>query len=102
MAEAAGLAVGVVSLAVSLKACIDLFDCFHAAWKHDHDYTILVVKLNIEKALLLQWAQRSGLVERIQAKSSDDFDKFAIALPIVNAIKDLLGNGQKLQARYGL
>jgi hypothetical protein len=102
MAEAAGLAVGVVGLATSLKACIDLFDCFYAAWKHERDYSIPVAKLNIEKALLLQWAKGSGLIDSITRDHFDDVAKFAAALPILDAIKELLGDGQKLQERYGM
>lgn len=102
MAEAAGLAVGVVGIAMSLKACIDLFDCFYAAWKQDRDYTILVVKLNIQKALLLQWAQDCGLMESLARDCSEDDDKFAAALPILDAIKELLTDAKKLQALYGV
>lgn len=104
MAEAAGLAVGVVSLGMCLKACLDLFETFHASWKIEKDFTIVVVKFNIEKALLLQWAQQSGLISRIENPNSEKVHLFiepSIALPILQAIESLLSDGQKLQMRYG-
>lgn len=103
MAETAGLVVGVASLAVTLKACIDLFDTFHAAWKLDRDLESIVLKLNIEKALLIQWAQQSGLTDAIDdgLDQLDGPEDFALALRILSEIKALLGDGEKLKSKFG-
>lgn len=99
MAEAAGLAVGVVSLAVSFKACIDLFDCFYVAYKQVPDLLILVTKLDVERYLLLQWGKEAGLCDDADNSHISDFGR---ALPIFDAIKLLLSDGQKLRERYHL
>jgi hypothetical protein len=98
MAEAAGLAIGIVSLVVTLKSCIELFDTFYSTWTTDDDLKTLVLKLKIEKALLIQWAQQSGLTD--EDRQSFD-DRFGLALPILEEIRSLLSNGDRLQTKYG-
>jgi hypothetical protein len=58
MAEVAGLFLGAVALLGTFKDCIDLFSYISAARSLGNDYEILNTKLDIEKTLLLQWADR--------------------------------------------
>lgn len=102
MAEAAGLAVGITGLAVSFKACIDLFDCFYTAKKLDHDFYILVTKLDIERTKLLQWGERTGILRPDVTRGAAGIEKLSAALPILKGIKALLCDGQILQTRYAM
>lgn len=75
----------------------------HAAWKLDGDLESIVLKLNIEKALIIQWAQQSGLIDAIRdgherLKGHEDL---ALASRILNEIKNLLENGENLKSKYG-
>ncbi len=102
MAEVAGVAVGVLALIGSFRDCIDLFSCFVAARSLGRDYEILSAKLDIEKALLLQWADRTNLLKPHYDKRLDDPDVRAIVARIMSNIELLLGDSQVLQQRYGL
>ena len=62
MAELAGLTVGVLGLAGTFSACIEAFGLFHASESYGRDFEILLTRLDIEKTLLLQWAEQVGLV----------------------------------------
>ncbi|KAJ9602482.1 hypothetical protein H2200_013025 [Cladophialophora chaetospira] len=102
MAEAAGLALGVVALAGVFKDCIDLFSYIEAARELGSDFKLLETRLDVEKTLLLQWAERVGLVSGERDQRLCD----AKTQPAVNAILEsmrlLLGESEELQNRYGL
>ncbi|KAG6361984.1 hypothetical protein INS49_010213 [Diaporthe citri] len=66
--EAVGLAISIISLAGIFKDCIDLFSMISTAKSMEKDFTILSVKLDIEKTLLLQWAEHVRLVH-------EDYDR---------------------------
>ncbi|KAM7201112.1 hypothetical protein V8F33_003524 [Rhypophila sp. PSN 637] len=83
MAEAVGLSLAILGLAGNLKGCLDMFAYFSSAHDFGRDYSTLASKFDIEKALLLQWAER--LVSGIFAN-----------------IKRLLADGAELQRKYGL
>lgn len=61
--EAVGLAISVISLVGAFKDCIDLFSMISTAQSVEKDFTILRVKLDIEKTLLLQWATQVRLLQ---------------------------------------
>lgn len=82
MAEAAGLAVGIAGLAVSFKACIELFDCFYTAKTLDRDFSILVTKLDIEKPKLLQWGEQAHILQPDRRRPYANRDALLAALPI--------------------
>ncbi len=102
MAEVAGVAVGVLALIGSFRDCIDLFSCFVAARSLGRDYEILSAKLDIEKALLLQWADRTNLLKPEYDKRLDDPNMRAIMARVMSNIELLLGDSQVLEQRYGL
>ena len=117
MAEAAGLAIGVVALAGSLRDCVELFSYFSAARSFSKDFEVLATKFDLEKTLLLQWADRVNLLEH-QVEYDDDrrmdvlkYDYDArLDVPgtqkavgqILASIKLLLSSGADLKQRYGL
>ncbi|KAF2191925.1 hypothetical protein K469DRAFT_621887 [Zopfia rhizophila CBS 207.26] len=62
MAEAAGLAVGVLALIGAFKDAIDFFNNFKASRELGRDYELLVTRLDIERTILLQWAEHVNLL----------------------------------------
>src|ERR1700712_1621723 len=102
MAEAAGLIVGVVALAGTFKDCIDLFAYVSASRNIGRDYELLNTKLDVEKALLLQWADRLRLLTRDHdARLDEPTTRDAISC-VLESIQLLLGDSETLQERYGM
>ncbi len=103
MAEAAGLAIGVIALAGVFKDCVDLFDYFCASRSLGRDYELLETKLDIEKTLLLQWAERVRLLDVVHG--CDERLRNPVAAELVSRIlaslKLLLSESGHLQGRYG-
>ena len=103
MAEAAGLALGIVALAGVFKDCVDLFAYISASRNLGQDYELLNIKLDIEKTLLLQWAFRVGLHSESQYDTRLDQPNVERAISgVLSGIVLLLSDSQKLQSRYGL
>ncbi|KAH6886827.1 prion-inhibition and propagation-domain-containing protein [Thelonectria olida] len=100
--EAAGLALGVVGLAGAFKGCIDLFSCFSSHRSLGRDYEILDAKLQVEKVLLLQWAQRVRLFEGDYDQRLDESTTNQAVARILASIQHLLSESRALQERYGL
>jgi hypothetical protein len=102
MAEAAGLAVGAVALIGAFKDCIDLFAYILAARSFARDCDILNTKLDVEKTLLLQWAERVRLLKRPWDPRLNDAGNYALVERILESVRKLLSEGRELQSRYGL
>ncbi|KAI1353533.1 prion-inhibition and propagation-domain-containing protein [Xylaria sp. FL0043] len=103
MAEAVGLALGVVGLAGTLKSCADLISFFSSNKSFGRDHQILEVKLNVQKALLLQWAKRVRLLYPDDYdKRLDDPDTQSTVSCILAAIQQLLSETTRLEQRYEL
>ncbi|KAM0556074.1 hypothetical protein ACHAPJ_006062 [Fusarium lateritium] len=100
--EPVGLALGVVGLAGVFKSCIDLFSYFASHRSMGRDYEILDAKLQVEKTLLLQWAQRVRLLEKSYDRRLDDPVTEQAISCILSSIHHLLGESTALQERYGL
>lgn len=100
--EAVGLAISIISLAGIFKDCIDLFSMISTAKSMEKDFTILSVKLDIEKTLLLQWAEHVRLVHEDYDRRLDNPRTKRTVARILESIKDLLGDGSELERRYGM
>lgn len=106
MAEVAGLVLGVVGIAGVIgvfKDTVDLFTLLADSRGLGRDYEILNAKLDIEKALLLQWA------DGVKLLSLDDYDRRLdvpdtqrLVTEILSCIGRLLSESSELQQRYGL
>ncbi|RYO80686.1 hypothetical protein DL766_000327 [Monosporascus sp. MC13-8B] len=102
MAEAVGLTLGIVSLAGTFKGCIDLFDYISASRSLGLDYELLDTKLDVEKALLLQWATRVGLLAEHPDARLDQPNVCRAISRVLAGIQLLLSDSQTLQGRYGM
>lgn len=103
MAEAVGLAVGVLALVGTFKDCVDLFDYFSTSRTLGRDFELLETKLDIEKTLLLQWADRVQLLDPdfYDARLRDPSTADPVSRVLCN-LRLLLCEGGTLQKRYGV
>ncbi|KAI1284086.1 prion-inhibition and propagation-domain-containing protein [Xylaria sp. FL0933] len=86
----------------TLKSCADLIS-FSSNKSFGRDHQILEVKLNVQKALLLQWAKRVRLLYPDDYdKRLDDPDTQSTVSCILVAIQQLLSETTRLEQRYGL
>ncbi|KAM7214509.1 Prion-inhibition and propagation domain containing protein [Rhypophila decipiens] len=102
MAEAVGLALGMAGLAGSFKGCIDVFTYFSSAQTLGKDYVILTTKFEIERTLLLQWAERVRLLHSDPDARFEEEAKRDAVSSILGTIKVLLDDGAELKKKYGL
>ncbi|KAI0892495.1 prion-inhibition and propagation-domain-containing protein [Annulohypoxylon nitens] len=105
MAEIAGLVVGVVGVAGvigAFKDTIDLFNIFMSSREFGRDYEILDTKVDIERAILLQWADSVRLLRPDYDKRLDDGVVQRAVAGILGCIKFLMGDEAQLKNRYGL
>lgn len=100
--EAVGFAISIISLASIFKDCIDLFSMISTAKSMGKDFTILSVKLDVERTLLLQWAEQVRLVHEDYDRRLDDPDTKRMIARILQSIKFLLSDGASLEHRYGM
>jgi hypothetical protein len=105
MAEVAGLilgAVGVAGVIGAFKDTIDLFNLIADSHHLGHDHEILDIKFDIEKTLLLQWADRVKLLRPDYDKRLDSSDTQTLINRTLGGIGLLLSDTSELQQRYGL
>ena len=102
MAEAVGVALGVLTLAGTLRDCVELFSYFEAIKKFGVDLELLVARLDIQKALLVQWADRVHLFDyECDRRLNNPTTKHAVAKALAG-IQQLLSQSGKFKDRYGL
>ncbi|KAF5625543.1 uncharacterized protein FTJAE_9961 [Fusarium tjaetaba] len=105
MAEVAGLALGVLGLAGLIGAFKDTIDVFNTVVDMRHmgrQYQVLDIKLDIEKALLLQWADRVKLLQPNHDVRLDEPSTQTLVLRILSSVRMILADTNQLQQRYGL
>lgn len=68
----------------------------------EKDFTILSVKLDIERTLLLQWAEQVRLIHKDYDPRLDNPDTKRTIARVLMSIKDLLSDGSQLENRYGM
>ncbi|KAI1158606.1 prion-inhibition and propagation-domain-containing protein [Nemania serpens] len=102
MAEAAGLALGVAFLALTLQNCLDLFSYISAGLFLDRDYEVLTTKLDVEKFLLLKWASGLSLTSSTYDRRLDDPTTQDTIHKVLRCIFQLLSESDALETRYGL
>lgn len=101
--EITGLAIGVAALVGSFKDCIDVYGTIVAARSLTDDAEVLNTKLDVERMMLLQWADRAGLTEPEKYdRRLDDADLKQTGARVLQNIKRLLSDSKLLKDRYGL
>ena len=90
---------GVIGL---FKDSVDMFSLIVDSRHLGRDYEILETKLDIEKMLLLQWADRVKLLSPSYDKRLDDRDTQRLIAKILESVATLLTNAPELQQRYGM
>lgn len=106
MAETAGLILGVVGVAGligAFKDTIDVFALYSASKSLGRDSEILDIKLEIEKTLLLQWADRTNLLrpDSIDPRLRNQETQHAV-VQALGCIRLFMEDVQGLQKRYGV
>ncbi|RMZ77299.1 hypothetical protein DV737_g4437, partial [Chaetothyriales sp. CBS 132003] len=96
-------AIGVVSLASIVSTCIEGFHIFQSIRGYNHDTDTVMLKLEIERALFIEWAQSVGLLKKHYVKVylfNPETDK--LVYDVVFKIKQLLDEAETLARKYGL
>jgi hypothetical protein len=105
MADPGGLIIGVVGLGALYSTCVECFSVFRKIRAFDRDYEFLASRLWTEKALLMRWGQRMGLLtgnmRDIDPQLQDPYTKQAVA-GVLFCIEILLTDTKKFQTTYGL
>lgn len=105
MAEAAGLAlgvVGVVGVIGAFKEAIDLFAVLASPRQFSRDYEVIITKLDIEKMMLLQWADRVRLLHSDYDERLTDVDIGMGIRRTLRCLRMLMGDARQLDKRYGV
>ncbi|CAN9188605.1 unnamed protein product [Alternaria alternata] len=101
--EVAGLAVGTLALVGVFEDCVRLFSQIGAASSMEKDYILLATRLDLQKALLLQWAERIKIYDEglCDPRLSDPIIE-SLIFRTLDCIRKLLDDGDVLQGRYGV
>ncbi|KAM5346259.1 hypothetical protein ACJ41O_009264 [Fusarium nematophilum] len=106
MAEAAGLALGVVGIFGIIGAFKDTIDLLNLVVDSKHltrDYEVLHTKVDLEKVLLVQWAEGVNLLNPDNYdKRLDDPANSKAVIRALKCIKHILDDTSELEQRYGL
>jgi hypothetical protein len=101
--EAVGLTVGLLALVGVFEDCVTLLSQFGAAKSIGKDYSYLATRLDFQRTLLLQWAERLKLYDNKEydTRLKDPYLKDLIQSGL-QCIIQLLQDGHLLQDRYGV
>jgi hypothetical protein len=102
MAEAAGFAIGAVALISLFTDCVDILKLISASRSLGRDCELVNTRLDIEKALLLQWATRVRLLDPDYDQRLDDPRIRETVSKTLDSIRLLLQESHDLGRRYGL
>lgn len=104
MAEAAGVALGVLAL---WKNCVAVFDMIDSSRRYGMDYEVLCVKLEVERVRLLCWGDAVGLNGGRDDQQSAEvrFSRIEVKMAVVRllgCIQQVFEDSERLQESYGL
>ncbi|EUC42801.1 hypothetical protein COCMIDRAFT_72496, partial [Bipolaris oryzae ATCC 44560] len=101
--EVAGLAIGTVALVGVFGDCVELLSYIGAAKSMGQDYAVLATRLDIQRVLLHQWANRLNLLDSEHYdKRLDDPHIGPLISQGLDCIRQLLQDSHKLEQRYGI
>lgn len=95
-----------LSIAGLFTTCITCFEVFQRAKDYDEDVEILLTKLDLEKARLLIWGNKVGILkETLNEGRSPELENITTANFVkisLDSIQSLFSRSEKLQNKYGL
>ena len=101
--DPSGLAVGVVGLASIVSSCIEAFRIVKSIRSFDHDAEIILLKLEIERDLFIQWAYNAGLLKKHYVNASlFNPKRDHVIHDVLEKIQQLLGEAEVMARKYGL
>ncbi|KAK3297098.1 prion-inhibition and propagation-domain-containing protein [Chaetomium fimeti] len=100
--EAAGLALGVVTILSTFKDVAELYALFVDSRRVGRDYEMLDTKLEVERTMLLHWADRVGLLRSDYDPRLDVPNTQETVFRVLACIRTLLSDTAQLKTRYGL
>ncbi|KAJ4308526.1 hypothetical protein N0V84_012044 [Fusarium piperis] len=93
---------GVASIAGALKGCLDMLSDISCLNALQHDWPLLQAKLDVEKTLLLQWADKVKLLGEPHDNRLNDLHIFNQALKLFRNTRTLLHDKPMLEGRCRL
>lgn len=103
MAEAVGLAVGVVALASLFTTCVDCWELFDNARVSDEQFELLATKLEVEKTRLLLWGDTLRIMDERPSDALMNTTSFrSVVQRILSCIYAVFEDSNILVERYGL
>jgi hypothetical protein len=103
--ELVSLTIGAVALASLFSTCIECFDYFKAGQSLEEDLEIFLVKLDLEKTLLLIWGSAVGVLKADgegRVLELKDPQRTKLIERCLESIKSLLSDAGTLQSTYCL
>ena len=103
MAEAAGLGIGVASLAGLFTSCVEVFNLFELGRAKSRDYEILHTKLGNQRLRFETWGQANGFDadEALDARL-DEPKRHHCLIRTMELVRSLFLESTALMERYGL
>lgn len=105
MAEVVGLTTGIISLASLFSTCVEAFAYVKAGKSLERNFSILLVKLDVEKARLVSWGNAIGIARALDSGRDDTLNDPAIEETIksvLESIKLLLTDSEQLKRKYAV
>ncbi|KAK3353917.1 prion-inhibition and propagation-domain-containing protein [Lasiosphaeria hispida] len=102
MTEVAGGAVGIAGVIGAFKDVVDLALLIGDSRHLGRDFEILNTNFDIEKALLLQWSDRVGLLRSDHDKRLDHPETQEIVVRTLTCVKDLLNDTLELMETHAV
>ena len=101
--EAAGLAVGAVSLAGIFSACVDCFHYVQSGKNYEYDTEILMAKFHVQHVRLYLWGHLVGLTQETDSESHEMLaeQRFGVRR-CLEGIRQALTMSSDLIEKYGL
>ena len=102
MAEAVGLAIGVVSLASMFTTCLECFEYVEVAKNFNDDFGKCVLRLDVAKLRLSQWGESLGLTEvgEREIQSSMSEPELKTAMRLVQDIVNSFDRAEEYSRKY--
>jgi Prion-inhibition and propagation len=76
MAEIAGVVASCITIAGVFKLCIEALDIIQSGKRQDHEFEMLAIRLQIEKARLYTWGKSLGLADTNASTDNGPLESF--------------------------